>query len=67
MLRKIVLLTLVVLVAYAVYAADTPSSAQQELPATLEKTTGLKAVAYGFFAVLAAMGLLLIYRGVKAH
>ncbi len=44
-------------------AADTSG----DLPATLERVTGARVGAYIFFAVMAFLVVLLIYRGVRAR
>ncbi len=64
---KSFLAVLVVLAAVAACAEETPSAQDPKLPATLERVTGARAVAYVFFFVLAGLALLVIVRGIRAR
>jgi hypothetical protein len=64
---KGLLVLLLVLTIAAVCLAQAASTGDPELPASLERVTGNRAVSYAFFAVLAGLGLLLIFRGIRAR
>ena len=61
------LVVLVVLAGVVACAEETPSGEDPELPATLERVTGHRAVAYVLFFVLAALAVLVIFRGIRAR
>jgi len=64
---RLVLAMLVVLAAGLTFVEGAPPAAQKELPASLEQVTGNTAISYAFFAVLAGIAVLLIYRGIRAR
>jgi hypothetical protein len=64
MRSRVFLLTAMLL---AVLCVSALALEDAEVPKTVVRVTGRKAVSYPFFGVLAAFCLLLIYRGIRAR
>jgi len=51
----------------AAHAEEASSVQDPALPATLERVTAQAAIAYVFFFVLAALAVLVVFRGIRAR
>jgi len=67
MFRKAVAGALLVMWLCATCAAQGPGAAETKVPDSLQQVTGNRVVSYVFFLVLAGLGLLVIFRGVRAR
>ena len=67
MFRKALVTALLVMWLCAACAAEGPDAAETKIPDSLERITGSRVVSYVFFSVLAGLGLLVIFRGVRAR
>lgn len=66
-LGRVFLVILALAAVGAAWADEQPSAGNPAVPATLERVTPSRAVAYGLFFVLAGLVLLLVHRGIRAR